>query len=221
MFRIEQSADAIADRLIFLGASLVVVIVAAFAAVVSYTHIYDLASHHGQSGLAARFAPLSPDGVILAASLMMLHRSRRGAKCPYGLRAMLWGGIATTLAANAASGIGWGAIGITIAVSSGAAFVATIEALIWFIRVTRDAKQQESSLLSADPQQVAHNAIEAAALALEATARAGNPLSQRQIMARFGVPRDDERAMRERVELKLGLRKPVEEPVDDTAPATG
>jgi hypothetical protein len=55
----------------------VVLAVAAFAAVVSYSHIYDLGHAHGQSGMAARMLPLSVDGLILAASLVALHEARR------------------------------------------------------------------------------------------------------------------------------------------------
>lgn len=214
--RTEQSADATADSLIFVGATLVVIAVAAFAAVASYSHIFDLARQYGQSGTSARLSPLSIDGVILAASLMMLHRSRQGEPSPFGIRVMLWGGVAATLAANAASGAHWGAAGMVIAVSSGAAFVACVEALMWFIRVTREKK---SSLASVTVERIAQDAQEAARTALEATMAAGNALSQRQLMARFGISRDEEREMREAAELKLGVRQPVLEHANGDAPA--
>src|ERR1700751_1278526 len=51
------------DRLIRSATALVVAAVAAFAAVVSYTHIYGLARAHGQTGAAARLLPLSVDGL--------------------------------------------------------------------------------------------------------------------------------------------------------------
>ncbi len=46
------------DRLIRIAAAGVVAAVAAFAAVVSYSHIYDLGRGHGGSVLAARLLPL-------------------------------------------------------------------------------------------------------------------------------------------------------------------
>jgi Protein of unknown function (DUF2637) len=46
-------------RVIRLGTGAVVCAVAGFAAVVSYSHIYDLGRAHGQTGLAARLLPLS------------------------------------------------------------------------------------------------------------------------------------------------------------------
>jgi hypothetical protein len=65
------------DRLIRASTAAVVVAVAAFAAVVSYSHIYDLGRAHGQDGTAARLLPLSVDGLILAASLVLLHEACR------------------------------------------------------------------------------------------------------------------------------------------------
>jgi hypothetical protein len=65
------------NRMIRIATVLVVVAVASFAAVVSYSHIYDLGRTHGQAGVAARLLPLSVDGLILAASLV---------RCPCGER---------------------------------------------------------------------------------------------------------------------------------------
>jgi hypothetical protein len=70
------------DRLIRASTAAVVTAVAAFAAVVWYSHIYDLGRAHGQSGTAARLLPLSVDGLILAASLVMLHEARNRRQAP-------------------------------------------------------------------------------------------------------------------------------------------
>ena len=64
------------DRVIRFATAAVVCAVAAFAAVVSYSHIYGLGRAHGQDGTAARLLPLSVDGLILAASLVLLHEAR-------------------------------------------------------------------------------------------------------------------------------------------------
>jgi hypothetical protein len=64
------------DRLIRATTAAVVTCVAAFAAAVSYSHIYDLGRAHGQSGTAARLLPLSVDGLILVGSLVLLHEAR-------------------------------------------------------------------------------------------------------------------------------------------------
>jgi hypothetical protein len=70
------------DRLIRIATAAVVCAVAGFAAVVSYTHIYDLGRAHGQDGTPARLLPLSVDGLILAASLVLLHEARNGRDAP-------------------------------------------------------------------------------------------------------------------------------------------
>jgi len=71
--------------------------VAAFAAVISYSHIYGLGRAHGQDGTAARLLPLSVDGLILAASLVLLHEARNDRDAPGLARLMLWLGIAATI----------------------------------------------------------------------------------------------------------------------------
>jgi hypothetical protein len=86
----------------------VVCAVAAFAAVVSYSHIYGLGRVHGQDGTAARLLPLSVDGLILAASLVLLHEARNGRDAPGLARFMLWLGISATIGANIAFGTGYG-----------------------------------------------------------------------------------------------------------------
>src|SRR5258707_7108875 len=70
------------DRSIRAATAGVVLAVAGFAAVVSYSHIYDLARAHGQTGTAARLLPLSVDGLILAASLVLLHEARNRRPAP-------------------------------------------------------------------------------------------------------------------------------------------
>jgi len=82
------------DRIIRWLTAAVVLAVAGFAAVVSYSHIYDLGRAHGQVGTAARLLPLSVDGLILAAGLVLLHLAR----------GCLWLGIGATVGANVAYG---------------------------------------------------------------------------------------------------------------------
>ena len=66
-----------ADRLIRMTTALAVATVAAVAAVISYRHAYELVSAHGESGLTARLLPFTVDGLILAASMLILDASRR------------------------------------------------------------------------------------------------------------------------------------------------
>ena len=99
------------DRLLRAATAAVVTAVASFAAIVSYSHVFDLGRVHGQSGTAARLLPLSVDGLILAASLVLLHEARNGRPAPALARVMLWLGVAATLAANALYGLAWGRSG--------------------------------------------------------------------------------------------------------------
>ncbi len=92
------------DRIIRWLTAAVVLAVAGFAAVVSYSHIYDLGRAHGQVGTAARLLPLSVDGLILAAGLVLLHAARSGAAVPILARGCLWLGIGATVGANVAYG---------------------------------------------------------------------------------------------------------------------
>ncbi len=210
--RIEQSADRAADGLNFAGVIGVVITVAAFAAVVSYSHIYHLALRYGQTALEARLMPLSIDGEILAVSLMMLNCSRRGRDVPLGVRAMLWAGVAVTLVANAADGAAHGAGGMAVSIVSGVSFVAVVEGLMWYIRDRRRVREAASLLVTPTAERIAQDAQEAAEQALEATMAAGNALSQRQMIARFSITRDEEIALRVKVRQKLGLDSEVRKP---------
>ena len=113
-----------ADRAIRLVTAAVVLTVAAFAAVVSYSTIYDLGRLHGQSGIAARLLPLSVDGLILAASLVLLHEARNERPAPALARCMLALGVAATVAANVGFGVGFDPVGAVVSAWPALAFIA-------------------------------------------------------------------------------------------------
>jgi hypothetical protein len=85
-----------------------VVGVAAVAAVASCDHACDLVRAHGEAGWTARLVPLTVDGLIYASSMVMLDSARRKAPVPALARWLLGLGIAATLAANVAHGLGHG-----------------------------------------------------------------------------------------------------------------
>jgi len=111
--------------------------VAAFAAVVSYSHIFDLGRAHGQSGTAARLLPLSVDGLILAASLVLLHEARNQRQAPALARLMLALGVGATVAANVAYGLGYGVLGAAISAWPAVAFIGSVEMLMGLVRSGR------------------------------------------------------------------------------------
>ncbi len=128
------------DRTIRAATASVVLAVAAFAAVVSYSHIYDLGHVHGQSGTAARLLPLSVDGLIVAASLVMLQEARRGCRAPALARLMLGLGVTATVGANVAYGAAFGLTGaVIISAWPAVAFIGSAELLMVSIRRTQPA----------------------------------------------------------------------------------
>ena len=125
------------DKAIRLLTAAVVLAVASFAAVVSYSHIYDLGRAHGQSGTAARLLPLSVDGLILAAGLVLLHAARRQDDAPVLARCMLWLGISATVGANIGYGLPFGPLGALVSAWPAVAFVGAAEMALGMVRRTR------------------------------------------------------------------------------------
>src|ERR1700683_5644686 len=78
----------------------IVLAVGLFAGGDSYAHIFSLARSHGQDVLTAALLPLAGDGLIAAASAVMLVASRQGRGIPLRARVLLLGGIAATVAAQ-------------------------------------------------------------------------------------------------------------------------
>jgi hypothetical protein len=123
-----------ADRIIRWTTALAVVGVAAVAAVASYEHAYALVEAHGEFGWTGRMVPLTVDGLIYASSMVMLDSARRGISVPMLARWLLGLGIAATLAANVAHGLGHGPIGAAVAAWPAIALVGSYELLMMVIR---------------------------------------------------------------------------------------
>jgi Protein of unknown function (DUF2637) len=184
------------DRLIRLATAAVVTAVAAFAAVVSYSHVFDLGRTHGQSGVAARLLPLSVDGLLLAASLVLLHEARNNRTAPRLARLMLWLGIAATLGANVAYGVPYGALGALVSAWPAVSLVGAVELLMGLVRRARPAGLAASGNALAETiagqcgHRVAGSADEAVVQAfLHGRDCLGSQPSQRQLAASFGVSR--------------------------------
>jgi Protein of unknown function (DUF2637) len=123
-----------ADRVIRWSTALAVLGVAVVAAVASYEHAYDLVRAHGEAGWTARLIPLTVDGLIYASSMVMLDSARRQAPVPALARWLLGLGIAATLAANVAHGLGHGLTGAAVAAWPAVALVGSYELLMVVIR---------------------------------------------------------------------------------------
>jgi hypothetical protein len=123
-----------ADRVIRWTTALAVVGVAAVAAVASYEHAYALVEAHGEAGWTGRMAPLTVDGLVYASSMVMLDSARRKTPVPVLARWLLGLGVAATLAANVAQGLGHGPIGAAVAAWPAVALVGSYELLMMVIR---------------------------------------------------------------------------------------
>jgi Protein of unknown function (DUF2637) len=128
-----------ADRVIRWSTALAVLGVAVVAAVASYEHASALVRAHGESGWTGQLIPLTVDGLIYASSMMMLDSARRKAPVPALARWLLGLGIAATLAANVAHGLGHGPVGTAVAAWPAVALVGSYELLTTVIRSSQAA----------------------------------------------------------------------------------
>lgn len=137
------------DRLIRITTALAVVAVACVAAIISYQHAYELVSTHGESGVTARLLPFTVDGLIWAASMVVLDASRRNHRVPRLAAWSLGVGIVATVGANLAHGVGHGPIGALVSSWPALALVGSFELLMMLIRTRReDADEQVTEAVS-------------------------------------------------------------------------
>src|SRR3984885_11903939 len=142
------------DRVIRWSTALAVLGVAAVAAIASYEHAYKLVSAHGESGWTAHMVPLTVDGLIYASSMVMLDSARRKTPIPPLARWLLGLGIAATLAANVAHGLGHGLTGAAVAAWPAVALVGSYELLMMVIRTSQaPAGREPDTEHDADPLQ--------------------------------------------------------------------
>jgi hypothetical protein len=109
----------------------IVLAVGSFAGGDSYAHIFSLARTHGQDVISAALLPLAGDGLIAAASSVMLVATRQGKDVPLRARVMLLAGIVATIAANLAYGLPHGRTDALLSVWPVLAYVGCMELLAW------------------------------------------------------------------------------------------
>jgi Protein of unknown function (DUF2637) len=129
----------VTERLIRITTALAVMAVAAVAAIISYQHAYELVRSHGESGVTARLVPFTVDGLIWAASMVVLDASRRGQPVPRLAAWSLGAGICATVGANLAHGVGHGPVGALVSAWPALALVGSFELLMMLIRTGRGA----------------------------------------------------------------------------------
>ena len=126
------------------------------------------------------------DGLILAASLVLLHEARNGRDAPRLARLMLWLGIAATIGANIAYGAGYGLVGALISAWPAVAFIGSVEIAMQQVRRARVAR---AAIIGPAVPEVPGDVEQAVRAAYAASVAAGAPLSQRAMAGRFGLSR--------------------------------
>ena len=89
-----------ADRAIRYSTIAAVSLVALVAAFMSYRHALQVVRAHGESGTLALAYPLTIDGLIYAASTVLLNAARQGTRAHWLAYAALGLGISANLAAG-------------------------------------------------------------------------------------------------------------------------
>jgi hypothetical protein len=165
---------------------------AAITGIVSYLHALTVVYLTGSAGLVAYLIPFVADLMIVTASLAILDAIRHHAPKPPLAMVSLVAGIGSTLAMNIVAGLHISAGGALVAALPPVAFVLSLETLMGIVRLAR-AGNGASHLTATDgqcPHQVAMSAEDAVVTAyLHARDCLGEPVSQRQLSATFGVPR--------------------------------
>lgn len=184
------------DRLIRITTALAVAAVAAVAAVISYRHAYELVRSHGESGLTARLVPFTVDGLIWAASMLILDASRRHRPAPPLAWWCLGAAIVATVGANLAHGLGHGPIGALVSAWPALALVGSFELLMMLVRAGRSSTVEPSMASAA---QAAPRADKNAPPAL-----AGRPALEQTVHAWFHAGRSQRAIARD---LHIDRRK--------------
>jgi hypothetical protein len=174
----------------------------------SYRGLYAWAAEHGLAGVWAVIWPLQVDVFIAVGELALFVAlaDAWGRRSRLGAWAVTLAGLAVSVAGNVGHIAGHDlASRITAAVPPIAAASALAVGLGVLKRVV--AAHQLYGTTSVQPA-VAADAQAAAKLALAASVAAGNPVSQRQLMARFGLTRTQERNVRQAVLAESNGHRP-------------
>jgi hypothetical protein len=207
--RAVRPANLAGDRLVRWATVLAVVAVAGVAAYVSYWHAVDVVTHRGETSVRGHLYPVAIDGIIVAASMVILDAARHIEDAPKLAWCLLVAGIAVTLAANVTYGVAFGLSGALWAAWPATAFVGCWELLMMLVRASarRSAPGPGSTLSPVLP----NDAGTAALASMRATMHAGNPWSANQLQTRFGLSRADATRVRTTVLAEADGHAPRED----------
>lgn len=126
------------DRAIRIVTAATVVLVGAIAAVISYRHALAVIRDHGETGVTALLVPVSVDGLLLVAALVMLDAARHGQRAPWLAKLALACGIGATITLNAMHGAVRGPVSASLAALPAITLVISVELLMGLIRSGRE-----------------------------------------------------------------------------------
>jgi hypothetical protein len=113
-----------------------VLAVAAVAALISYRHAVMVVTAHGEPGTIGKCYPVVIDGLIVAASMVLLDAARHQEKAPALSVWLLAAGIGATLAVNVLAGVSSGLLGAVVAAWPALGFVGCYELLMLLVRAS-------------------------------------------------------------------------------------
>lgn len=173
-----------------------VAVITGITAAVSYQHEYELARHHGQAPWVSTLLPFTVDGMILGASVVIVWAASVGIRRPWRPLAVLVVGIAATIGANLASGIGDGWLGAGVSAWAGIALIMISDVAMWLMGTLRALASGDGPQPGADRPRPAPpmTLAELLPLAREELKRRGEPAGEQALADRFGVSRHQVRS---------------------------
>jgi hypothetical protein len=175
------------DQLVLGSTVAVIVLVALFAAYVSYGHAFELIHSHGESRSAAVFGSGTVDGLVYASGMVLLQAARYRRRAPWLAYFGLWLGIVATIGANMAHGLSHGYVGAVVSAWPAVALITAYELLMKIIRTgAAKGSELEPDHVSGEGEQCPHAvALTAQQAAVNAwfhrTECLGEKYSQRQL----------------------------------------
>lgn len=124
------------DRAVRWATVAAVVAVAGVAAYVSYWHAVAVVTRLAEHGTVGHLYPVAIDGIIVAASMVLLDAARHSEDAPPLAWVLLGAGIAVTLAANVTYGAQAGVSSALWAAWPALAFVGCYELLMLLVRAS-------------------------------------------------------------------------------------
>jgi nitrate reductase NapE component len=104
----------------------------------SWQHQYELSIQLGQAHWVAGMQPLSVEGLIASATLVIWYAARYKCGIPLGAYLVLAAGVGQTVLMNLGADYRWPWLGPEISVWPAVAFVAAYEMAVWLVRKRQD-----------------------------------------------------------------------------------